>query len=342
MYPSLGTPDLHAFQFAYNFNSAVTFFILYNTLDVPLPANTVVTVPCLLTQGLKFLACCVYPDKKLYGNYLYWLNILYWNFLHLALEKSLPWNCPLYWIYFLPFRIFEQFALALKHRVCPENFHCIEYTFWFRIFEQHALALKKQSMPWIHYIEYIFFIIQDFWATCDCHENRVCSEFIVLDVYFVSFKIFEQLALALQNTSCPDIFTVLKYFYHSGFLSNLRLPWKQGLPWIHCIEYIFFIIQDFWANCACPEKHELPWYFSLYWNIFIIQDFWATWVCPENRVCPEFTVLNIYFLTFRIFEQLALALKTEFALKFFRTGGGRPPRPPPRTPMSKGYKHHPA
>jgi len=27
----------------------------------------------------------------------------------------------------------------------------------------------------------------------------------------------------------------IKYFYHSGFLSNLHLPWKQGLPWIHCI-----------------------------------------------------------------------------------------------------------
>jgi len=66
-------------------------------------------------------------------------------------------------------------------------------------------------------------------------------------------------------------FTVLKYFYHSGFLSNLRLPWKQSLP--------------------------------------------------------EFTVLNVYFLSFKIFEQLALALKTGFALKFFKTGGGRPPDP---------------
>jgi len=34
-------------------------------------------------------------------------------------------------------------------------------------------------------------------------------------------------------------------------------------------------------------------------------------------MCPEFTVLNIYFLSFRIFEQLALALKNRVALKFF-------------------------
>ena len=76
-------------------------------------------------------------------------------------------------------------------------------------------------------------------------------------------------------------------------------------------------------------------------------------VALKNRVFPEFTVLNIYFLSFRIwnnlrlpcktefalkiftvlkyflsltiFEQLDLALKTEFALKFSSRGGGRPP-----------------
>jgi len=41
----------------------------------------------------------------------------------------------------------------------------------------------------------------------------------------------------------------------------------------------------------------------------------------KNRVCPEFTVLNIYFLSFRIFEQLALALKKGFDLKIFKSGG---------------------
>jgi len=39
--------------------------------------------------------------------------------------------------------------------------------------------------------------------------------------------------------------------------------------------------------------------------------------CPENRVAQKFfTVLNIFF-RFRIFEQLALALKNRVALKFF-------------------------
>jgi len=40
------------------------------------------------------------------------------------------------------------------------------------------------------------------------------------------------------------------------------------------------------------------------------------------------------FLSSRIFEQLALALKTEFALKFFKPGGAAAlPASPPRTPM---------
>jgi len=134
---------------------------------------------------------------------------------------------------------------------------------------------------------------------------------------------------------CREIVHCIEYiFYHSGFLSNLPLPWKQSLSWIHCIECIFFIIQYFWATCPFHEKQRVPWIHCIEYIFFIIQDFWATCACPENRGYPEFTVLNVYFLSFRIFEQLALALKTEFALKFFRTGGRPPPpNPSPRTPM---------
>jgi len=37
----------------------------------------------------------------------------------------------------------------------------------------------------------------------------------------------------------------------------------------------------------------------------------------KNRVCLEFTVLNMYFLSFIILNNLRLPRKTEFALKFF-------------------------
>ena len=115
--------------------------------------------------------------------------------------------------------------------VCSENFHCVEYTFTFRIFEQLALALKNRvALKFFTVLKY-FFIIQDLWATCASPENKVCPEFTILNIYFLPFRIFEQLALALKNTSSPEIF--------------------------HCIE-IFFIIQDFWATCACPENRVCP------------------------------------------------------------------------------------
>jgi len=46
----------------------------------------------------------------------------------------------------------------------------------------------------------------------------------------------------------------------------------------------------------------------------------------KNRVALKFLTVLKYFLSFRNFEQLALALKTEFALKFFKPGGGRATR----------------
>jgi len=48
--------------------------------------------------------------------------------------------------YFLSFRIFEQLALALRNRVCPE-FTVLKYFLSFRIFEQLALALKNRLCP---------------------------------------------------------------------------------------------------------------------------------------------------------------------------------------------------
>ena len=56
------------------------------------------------------------------------------------------------------------------------------------------------------------------------------------------------------------------------------------MPWIHCIEYIYlFNHSEFWTTCACPKIFH----------------------------CIEI------FLSFRISEELALSLKTEFVMKFF-------------------------
>ena len=110
-------------------------------------------------------------------------------------------------------------------------------------------------------------------------KNRVSQKFFaVLNILF-TFRIFEQLALALKNRWCPE-FTILNvFFYYSGFLSNLHLLWKtEGALKFFAVLNISFIVLVFWVTCACPE----------------------------NRV----------------------------ALEFFRPGGGgRPPDPQPRTPM---------
>jgi len=48
----------------------------------------------------------------------------------------------------------------------------------------------------------------------------------------------------------------------------------------------------------------------------------------KYRVALKMFTVFKYLLSFRIFEQLVLALKTEFTLKIFNSGGRPPPRPP--------------
>ena len=55
----------------------------------------------------------------------------------------------------------------------------------------------------------------------------------------------------------------------------------------------------------------------------------------KNRVALEFFTVLKYILLFRIFEELAVALKTEFALKFVKPGGAAAP---PLSPASYAYE----
>ena len=64
----------------------------------------------------------------------------------------------------------------LKNRVCPENFRCIEYIFYYSGVLSNLRLPWKQSCPGIFHPIVIFFIIQDFWATCAYLESRVCPE----------------------------------------------------------------------------------------------------------------------------------------------------------------------
>ena len=132
---------------------------------------------------------------------------------------------------FSPFRIFEQLALALKNRFCPENFRCIEYIFYHSGFlSNFALALKNRVCPEnFHCIEHTYYI-QDFGETCACPEKQSVPWINPIKFIFFIIQDFEQLAFIVKNSVALKFFTVLKFFYHSGFLSNLHVPWKQSLP----------------------------------------------------------------------------------------------------------------
>jgi len=109
----------------------------------------------------------------------------------------------------------------------------------------------------------IFFIVQEFWVTCACPEKqRVPWNFSLYLIYLLSFRSFEQLALALK-TELPWNFSLCWiYFLHSEFLSNLRLPWKTELPWNFSLCWNIFHYSGFLSNLRLPWKQSLPWNFS--------------------------------------------------------------------------------
>jgi len=57
-------------------------------------------------------------------------------------------------------------------------------------------------------------------------------------------------------------------------------------------------------------------------NIYFLsfRDFEQLALALKNRVAQKFFTVMKYFLSFRIFKQLALTLKTEFAQKSFKPG----------------------
>jgi len=155
-------------------------------------------------------------------------------------------------------------------------------------------------------------------------------------------------------------FTALKYFYPSEFWTTCACPEKQSLPRKFSLHWN----NDFWGTCACSENRVVPEIFHCIEYSFYIQNFEQLVLALKKKVCPEFTVLNIYFLSFRIFNNLRLSWKTEFALEFFtvlkyflsfrifeqlepalkkslhwnfQAGGAaaRSPRPPPRRPLPR-------
>ena len=180
----------------------------------------------------------------------------------------------------------------------------------------------------------LIFYYSDFWTTFLPWKTELPWNFslcwnifsVLKYIFFLSFRTFDQLVLALKNRVCPE-FTVLNKI-HSEFWTTCACPENRVFPEnFHCIEYSFYI-NDFWATCAWPEKQSVPWIhcitvLNIYFLSFrILNNLRLPW--KTEFALKFFTVLK-YFLSFWIFEQLELALKTKFALNFSSRGGGRPP-----------------
>jgi len=226
---------------------------------------------------------------------MYWL----WKNLCLPWKTELPWTFSLCWNIFYLSEFLSNLHLPWK-TVCPEIFHCIEYIF------SHS---------------------QHFWATCACAEKQ-CGLNSLYWIYIFYHSNFDQLALALKNRICPEIFNcrpIERFFIIQDFWATCACPENRAYPEIfHCIKYTLYI-QDSWATCACPEKQSVPWIHCIEYRpiFFTIQNFKQLPLALKNRVCPKIFPCIEIFLSFRIFEQVVLALKTEFALNF-SSRGGRP------------------
>ena len=123
-----------------------------------------------LWEWLKSCNNCTYStwnDKFLF-NLLFWILYRFAHFM-ITLEEELPSLPPLtarHW--FLSFRFLNNF-LALKNRIALKLFTVLKYFLSSRTFEQLVACPEKQSVPWIHCIEYIYFFNHsEFWTTCAC------------------------------------------------------------------------------------------------------------------------------------------------------------------------------
>ena len=151
-------------------------------------------------------------------------------------------------------------------------------------------------------------------------------EFTVLNIYFLSFSIFEQLALSLKSSIVLKFSLCWNIFYRSGFCATCACPENRVCPEIfHSIEYALYT-PYFWATFACPEKESVPWNHCIKHMCFIIQKFWGTCVGPDKQILPwNFHCIELFMIIQDFWAPFALLETLQFALKFFKPAGLPPP-----------------
>jgi len=133
-----------------------------------------------------------------------------------------------------------------------------------------------------HTVLKIFSVFRNFWVTCACFEKQsFLAKFSLCRIYFLPFKIFEQLCAYPEKQSLPWNFSLYSiYFLHSGFLSNLRLPW------IRCIEYIFFAV-------TCGEVRDTGGTVSFKAKFASVWIEWSSINSPLNWLLAEWLLLML-------------------------------------------------
>jgi len=93
--------------------------------------------------------------------------------------------------------------------------------------------------------------------------------------YFLSFRIFEQIALALKNRVVPKCFAVWNILLHTEFLSNLHalaLENRVVLIFFIVFEHVFLSFRIF-EQLALALINRVAQKFFAVWNILLHSEF---------------------------------------------------------------------
>jgi len=137
------------------------------------------------------------------------------------------------------------------------------------------------NIHWIYCIESIF-TVQDFWATCACLEKQSFpAKFSLYWIYFLPFKIFEQLCAYPEKQHLPWNFSLYSIYFLLRIFEQLALV-LNSLYWI----YIFFTV-------TYGEVRDWRGTVSFKVNFASVWSEWSTISSPLNWLLAEWLLLML-------------------------------------------------
>jgi len=105
-------------------------------------------------------------------------------------------------------------------------------------------------------------------------------------MYFLSIRIFEQLALALKNRVAQKFFAVWNILFTFRIFEQLALALKNRGCTEFTVLYVYFLLFRIFEQLALALKNRVALEFSLYWNIFYYSGFLSNLRLPWNFSSP--------------------------------------------------------